>query len=516
MTEKPAEHTASFKTYYCDDHVITSPNAELPSAFDADAMDRPFGDPPFPGECRDLRFSSNAYPWLGFVPKSTKWQGRLLGKLAYNKHTVKSLVEWRRHTHYLKDEVYEEWYQLEIALVHVANELIAFRGVALPLQWALFPLPSRYNYREGHMGQDKFVKSIILACDTFVPLMSVCTFAIAMTQDFRSKNPPWARRLTDCGCHTSFVEELQDSQIADFSVDRVGVIIKSSWDFQPYIDRFLSAGVPVWLLWSKKTSLTHHRTKIYCPSDEAVATAKQNPHVNPTKLKPPSPLSQQRSHAPSGPHPFPPLPKLSCQLVGETFEEYFLRQTQIREKKLAVEEPDNKARRMNRERAQERHQLPGKGGPLVFIWEEVNGWLIRTKLNRKQVDDEWENYTDAQRKFDSINNKWDLAVEFALQEEPPNDFDDQYDVYLHPMDISPVCGPSELPPQPSSELHSRNAASPVLETPLPPANYEAVLAKVYDLPAPLLYFVVWSHWISSSIIVMVLFGVICRTILTPS
>ncbi|KAF7968028.1 hypothetical protein HWV62_32162 [Athelia sp. TMB] len=140
---------------------------------------------------------------------------------------------------------------------------------------------------------------------------------------------------------------------------------------------------------------------------------------------------------------------------------------------------------MNRERAQERHQLPGKGGPLVFIWEEVNGWLIRTKLNRKQVDDEWENYTDAQRKFDSINNEWDLAVEFAPQEEPPNDFDDQYDAYLHPMDISPVCGPSELPPQSSSELHSRNAASPVLETPLPPANYEAVLAKVYDLPAPI-------------------------------
>ena len=354
MTENAAKEAVSFKTFYCDGHVITSPNADLPNIVDPDAMSHMFSDTPFPGECRELQFSSNAYPWLGFVPSTPRWQGRLLGKLAYNKHTIRSLVEWRKHTHFLKDEIYEEWHQLEIALIHVTNELIAFSGVALPLQWALFPLPSYYKYREGHLGQDKFVKSIMLARDAFIPLTSLCSFAIAMTREFRSKNPPWAQWLIDQGCHSSFVEELQDSQIADFSEDRVGVFIKAGWDFQPYTDRFVSAGVPVWLLWSNKTSFTHHRTKIYYPSDEAVANARQNPH--PAKPEVPSVLFHTALPASADDlQPFPPLPKLSRQLVGETFEEYFLRQARIREEKLAVETPDNNTRRLNRERAQARH-----------------------------------------------------------------------------------------------------------------------------------------------------------------
>ncbi|KAF7971128.1 hypothetical protein HWV62_22004 [Athelia sp. TMB] len=492
MSENPTEQATGFKTFYCNDQIITSPNADLPAIFDCDAMGRIFSDPPFPGECRELRYSSNAYPWLGFVPKTLRWQGRLLGKLAYNKRTVRSLVEWRRHTHFFNDEIYEEWYQLEIALVHVANELIAFSGVALPLEWALFPLPSHYSYREGHLGLEKFVKSIMLARDAFVPLMSLCSFAIAMTREFRSKNPPWAHRLVDRGCHTSFVEELQDSQIADFSEDRIGVVIKDTWHFQPYTDRFLAAGVPVWLLWQTKTSFTHHRTKIYCPSNEDVATAKQNPHAYPTAPVVSSHLSTQALCASAGPQSFPPLPKLSRQLVGETFEGYFLRQDRIREEKLATETPDNRARRLNRERAQERHQLPGKGGPVVFIWEEVNGWLIRTKLDRKQVDDEWENFTDSQRKFNSINNEWDLAVQFAPQEEPQRDFDDEYDDYLHPMDISPIRGPAELPttgdvspvPPPSTAPPSVTPSSLAL-LPLPPANYVAVLANAYKPPVPI-------------------------------
>ncbi|KAF7969794.1 hypothetical protein HWV62_25969 [Athelia sp. TMB] len=486
MTEPSVNESTTFKTFYCDGQVITSPNADLPNIVDANAMSRIFSDPPFPGECRELRFSSNAYPWLGFVPSTPRWQGRLLGKLAYNKHTIGTLMQWRRHTHFLNDEIYDEWHQLEIALVHVANELITFSSVALPLQWAMFPLPSQYNYREGHMGHDKFVKSIMLARDAFVPLTSLCSFAIAMTRDFRSKNPPWAQRLIDHGCHSSFVEELQDSQIADFSEDRLGVFIKADWDFQPYTDRFVSAGVPVWLLWSDKTSFTHHRTKIYYPSDEAVATARQNPHA--AKPERPSVLSRTvPSASTDGPQSFPPLPKLSRQLVGETFEDYFLRQARICEEKLVAETADNKARRLNRERAQERHQLPGKGGPVVFIWEEVNGWLVRTKLDRKQVDDVWEDFTDAQRKFNSFNNKWDLAVQFAPEEEPERDWDDEYDSYLHPMEISPVRAPSELPAtddtppvlEPVSTLSASDtllpAASSLMPDPLPPANYPAVL-----------------------------------------
>ncbi|KAF7975098.1 hypothetical protein HWV62_10507 [Athelia sp. TMB] len=368
MPDSAVEPT-TLKTFYCDGQIITSPNADPPKVVDHIAMGQMFNDPPFPGECREL----------------------------------------------------------EGSLVHVVNELIAYSGVTLPLDFAKFPLPSEYNYQERHAGLDKFIKSIMLARDAFLPLMVLCSFAIAMTAGFRQDNPLWTQRLVQRRCHTSFVEELKKSQVADFSVERIGVFIQNTWHVQPYVDHFIAANVPVWHR-KRKSTFTHHQTKTFCPSEADVHRAKASPlpHLSETHSLPINTIET----IPDAPKPFPPLPKFSRQLVGKTFKEYFARQERIREEKLAVESVDTRARRFNREKVQANHQLPGKSGPHVFIWEEIDGYLIRKKLDRKEVDSEWENFTEAQQKYNSITNEWDLAREFTPAEEPESQFDEvDFDQY---------------------------------------------------------------------------------------
>ncbi|KZP08057.1 hypothetical protein FIBSPDRAFT_965135, partial [Athelia psychrophila] len=159
----------NLKVFSCDGAVITSPNSDLPPIIDTTAMGKIFSDPPYPRECRQLRFFSNAYPWLAFTPATPRYQGTLLGRLACSKPSLveNGWVEWRRHTWFMKDNVYEGWQNLEIALAAITQELLHFSKVTLPLEWEWFPLPSKYNYQCGHLGVEKFKKSIMLARDAF-------------------------------------------------------------------------------------------------------------------------------------------------------------------------------------------------------------------------------------------------------------------------------------------------------------------------------------------------------------
>lgn len=503
MSSAPPTQSSILKTFYLDGVIISSPNADLPHIVDEKAMRQIFSDPPFPRECREIRFSSNTYPWLVFAPKKPKFKGRLFGVLLCNKHTIEAdkWIEWRHHACFLKQEIYDEWLSLEVSLGNIAQDLLAYSGVALPLDCAWFPMPSRYNYHHGDYGREKFARSILLARDAFVPLMTICSFAIAMTQQFATDNPPWARRLTDQGIHPSFIDELKNSQVADFSVNsRVGVFIRSDWDFQPYIDRFVSANVPVWLVWSKPTSFTHHRMIPYRPTEAQVAGARWRPHQNglqPKVAAPPvaetilaetsaSSVANGSSIVDDAPQPFPPLPAQSRQLVGETLKEFFARQHREFEERVANEMPHERARRLNREKVQMKHPMPGRTGPRVFIWDDVDGYLIRKILERKSVEDEWENYTDDQRLYNSVLHEWDMAKEFAPEQEAVDPFEEyQYREYMgfpdqdvSDIELAPDSNRMVLDPLPEP-------ATPIL-TPhtLPPPNFTIVLDRAYHSLEP--------------------------------
>ncbi|KZP05842.1 hypothetical protein FIBSPDRAFT_1003618, partial [Athelia psychrophila] len=324
--------------------------------------------------------------------------------------------------------------------------------------------------------------------------MAHCSFAIAMTKDFTKENPPWARRLLNIGVRPSFVQELQVSQIADFSAHHTGTFVGETCGMQPYIERYISANIPIWFVWRTPTSFTHHKTRIYCPTEEQVAVARQNPYYSAGK-RPPAPalvhsaLAQldavdvpSATEEPRPSHrPFPPLPLHSHQHVGETLDDFIARSAK------KCEEMDQ-ARRQNRERAQATHQLPGKGGPVVFIWENVDGYLIRKRVDRKEVEVEWEDYTDGQRRYNAYYHEWDLAEAFTPEEDAAAEEEEDESLYYSYMGIDdpsviklpgPAMDTSPDAPRPSSP--ALPPVPPAL-TPqsLPPPNYCDVLALVYD------------------------------------
>ncbi|KZP28160.1 hypothetical protein FIBSPDRAFT_886031 [Athelia psychrophila] len=467
----PPEQT-NLKVFSCDGIIITSPSSELPSNIDIAAMGKIFSDPPYPRECRRLCFFANA-------------------EVAGN-----GWVEWRQHMWFMKDEIYEGWQDLEVALATITQEILQFSKVTLPLEWEWFPLPS--NIERGIVvvvvsgsyliGVEKFKKSIMLACDAFMPLMAICSFTITMTQNFRDTNPPWARRLLDIGVHPSFVQELKVLQIADFDVDRIGTFVKENCGMQPYIDRYLSANVPVWFVWHSKTSFIHHKTRIYCPTDAQVVIARQSSYYSARQSAGPAPpLIQSLLDQPDvvdvpssteEPTPFHrPFPSLLATM----------KPCMISSREM------DQARRRNREGANASHQLPGKAGAHVFIWENVDGYLICKKLDRKEVECDWGDYMNGQRKYNMYFNEWDLAKEFAPEEDAAAGDDDDEPVYYSYMGIDDhsmitLPGPA-MDTSPDIPLPSPPTLPPVLPalTPqsLPPLNYSSVLDQVYDPPTPI-------------------------------
>src|SRR5262249_14215276 len=85
----------------------------------------------------------------------------------------------------------------------------------------------------------------------FVPLMAMCLWAIAhLLSDSEigpnaPVNPYWATFLVQQGVHPGWVENLQRSDVGNFSIKRVGtIIIPTKWNWPHHIEILIRAAVP--------------------------------------------------------------------------------------------------------------------------------------------------------------------------------------------------------------------------------------------------------------------------------
>jgi hypothetical protein len=53
-----------------------------------------------------------------------------------------------------------------------------------------------------------------------------------------------------------------------------------------------------------------------------------------------------------------------------------------------------------------------KGKVVVYAWIKENGFRVRTKINRGEVEDWWENYSGKQLRYNGFEDEWDLCTEF--------------------------------------------------------------------------------------------------------
>jgi hypothetical protein len=97
------------------------------------------------------------------------------------------------------------------------------------------------------------------------------------------------------------------------------------------------------------------------------------------------------------------------QKFGETWQQFFARRAAHNARVDARSTTKERAQREQRRREHGKYQQPGRRGPTVYHWAEINGFWIRTVLERNRVEDYWGDYFQSQMIYDSFSNEWDLC-----------------------------------------------------------------------------------------------------------
>jgi hypothetical protein len=296
--------------------------------------------------------------------------------------------------------------------------------------------------------------------DAFVPLMALCSYAISLTPRFTEENPPWVTKLMEKGIHPEWVQLLKGSQLADFSKsnERLGAIIQPDCKWLNRIPNMIRGNVPLYFLWDYPSDFSHIKWLYdkYCPTSaevrEARLRAKQPSwgdilnagSITHDQQNDDSTLVPDQQPPPSN-EQFPKPDQFSGQRRGETMDDFFARRAARHAQIEATEKLDDRRSRLDRARAAENHHIPGRGGARCFVWEEIDGFMMRTYLVRSAVEDRWGCFANSQRRYDSFYNEWDLAAEFDPDARADDDDDD---MILHPQTPPPPpYPPSPGPPQ---------------------------------------------------------------------
>ena len=231
-------------------------------------------DDPSPHEGTAFRWSLDGYPQLPYCLKSPRYQGALLERLAF---TFRSLpIVFDRGRYELAKNVQFLWHSLEKCLIAATLELFKAAEVLHHLSFASFKYPSEYGYLRTFINKKQIRRLALMARDAFVPLMAMCSYAISLTPEFNTNNPPWVAKLEEAGIHPEWVEQLRTSQLADFSGsnERVGVIVQPKCVWLNRIPRMIKAGVPLWFVWDDPTDFSNTPVAKYCPTRAEVQAAR--------------------------------------------------------------------------------------------------------------------------------------------------------------------------------------------------------------------------------------------------
>ena len=406
----------------------------------------------------------NFYPFLPYCTVWPLYQGPLLQRLACSRRTLP--IEFTRNSCWaMSPSLSYSWWSLEVCLKAIANELLTWvdnpnhSGPPKDFGHKFLPTPSDFGYRRVFLKRQQCVRCCLTSRDAFVPLMALCSYAISLTPSFTDENPPWVKRLEGQGIHPEWIQSLKTSQLADFSDTnpRLGMIIQPNFIWLQYIPNMIRANVPLWFLWDHPKDFINSPMiyEKYCPTKAEVHAAQLQRTTNASQTSPNEdwhPMSADESAndpLPSQPSSmqFPNPDPFGGQKRGETMDQFFARRAARHVLMEQNESPAERRSRLDRERAARNQHLPGRGARVkCFIWEEVDGFMIRTYLVRAAIDDTWASYAPSQRRYDSFYNEWDLAIEFNPGANAEDDEDDEDDHMIFRPDTPPP--PPPYPPSP--------------------------------------------------------------------
>ena len=340
-----------------------------------------------PKDVRTVQWSMNVFPHLAYVPTTVRFDGPLFLRLAYDRCTLPLKRDhgcWK-----LAKSVAESWQQLEQCLLYVMDALIQKSRVLLPLEYTNYPLPQNKGYLSSHWEERFAIKCALSSRNSFVPLMAKCSFAIALISGEESpfaSTPSWIEYLRGThNLHPEWLEQLRQSLVCDLSSDnpRVGLIVDvRTMQITNLIPVMLHTHIPLWFHWGsyKYPPARFNRKDLdsWCPTLDELNVALTSASAPPSE---PSHMSPNAEVLPRHPKPKPD----SQQRAGETWQQFFERESVIHAGKELSETVAEQKKRLDRTRSQGT-TMPGKKGPKVYAWFCEDSFRIWTKINRGEIE----------------------------------------------------------------------------------------------------------------------------------
>lgn len=470
--------------FLVDNHVFSSPNSStippIPS------KGRIGSDP---SDALKPRWADARYPALPFTPLSPRFDSDLFSCLQSPRRIFPAEVSSSSYrlapatTKALR--ILENDLRLMVKALETTSEP---KPLQLPASYELFSLPRKHSYAEVHETAESSQASFNKSRDAFLVLMGLCSFFMSLLHERVPQHgvhiARWEPILKLAKFKLDYIQVIKASELTEFSSSypRAGVFIESfDPDFQKYVDLYIRCGVPVWIQWGNVNHGRPTYTGIliqYMPLDDEVRQVRQDacaagqPATQNTPI-----IDVQRVDPGSSASEFPMPHKASRQQRGESWKEFFARMDANRITAINRENSSDKQARLSREAAQKAHPRPGLSSKAarVFEWieDDETGFLLRTPITRSLAQDYWHNYTEKQRRYNSILNEWDLCTELELDgvgRGYEDDDDDDDDVNM--VSTSTQSQPTSLHPAQEPNLSPRAI--------LPPAS-QPVVAALHNL-----------------------------------
>lgn len=332
---------------------------------------------------------------------------------------------------HIPKQIVKDWATLENTLSACCDTLLC----SIQSNLRHFPIiasedpPSKWGYRNCHPTAQDARTAALESLDGFAVYLAYTSYLLAICQ-FKllpsDTEVSWLKQLRKSKIHLEYLDMLEESPLVDFTCKRKGVVLLVTEHLEMQIvDIFQYASIPIWFHWGQDPRYTtplHAQVQYYRPPfSPPVSTASSTP-----SLPPEVPGTLFLSVIPG-----------SSQRPGETMECFFHRRQQERIQRLKEETVEARGKRETRETMHASRPPPGKKGPRVYIWENVEGYRIRCPLTRVEAKNNWEHFKFRHLRYDSIQNCWDYCSAFDNDDFAAGaydlDSDDDLDDFLVPL-----------------------------------------------------------------------------------